>query len=73
MSGSHNDDTVGAIQLIAKGDEDDFLHKPIVPQDPDIATQSGSFVNSFPMFHWLTSVSTNDHAKFNVLATLFQG
>ncbi|MGU5764213.1 MULTISPECIES: hypothetical protein [Aeromonas] len=52
MSGPHNDDTVGAIQLIAKGNEDDFLHKPIVPQDPDIATQSGSFVNSFPMFHW---------------------
>ncbi|MEV3833769.1 hypothetical protein [Aeromonas allosaccharophila] len=52
MSGSHNDDTVGAIQLIEKGDEDDFLHKPIVPQDPDIATQSGSFVNPPLIFHW---------------------
>ncbi len=51
MSEPHKDDTMGAIQLIEKGDEDDSLHKPIVPQDPDIATQSGSFVNSFPMFH----------------------
>ena len=73
MSEPHKDDTMSAIQLIEKGDEDDFLHKPIVPQDPDIATKSGSFVNSVPMFHWLTSVSTNDRAKFNVLATLFQG
>lgn len=51
MSEPHKDDTMSAIQLIEKGDKDDFLHKPIVPQDPDIATQSGSFVNSFPMFH----------------------
>lgn len=51
MSEPHKDGTMSAIQLIEKGDEDDFLHKPIVPQDPDIATQSGSFVNSFPMFH----------------------
>ncbi|MGL5708086.1 MAG: hypothetical protein ACRDDF_07445 [Aeromonas sp.] len=38
--------------LAENDDEEAFLHKPIVPQDPDIATQSGSFVNSFPMFHW---------------------
>ncbi len=31
MSEPHNDDTVAAIQLIEKGEEDDFLHKPIVP------------------------------------------
>ncbi|QXB29595.1 hypothetical protein I6L35_20400 [Aeromonas sp. FDAARGOS 1405] len=71
MSEPHKDDTMSAIQLIEKGDEDDFLHKPIVPQDPDIATQSGSFANSFPMFHYLTLVSTKDRAEFNVLATLF--
>ncbi len=51
MSEPHKDDTMSAGQLIEKGDKDDFLHKPIVPQDPDIATQSSSFVNSFPMFH----------------------
>lgn len=51
MSEPHKDDTMSTIQLIEKGYEDDFLHKPIVPQDPDIATQSGSFVNWFPMFH----------------------
>ncbi|WP_438405135.1 hypothetical protein, partial [Aeromonas hydrophila] len=45
MSEPHKDDTMSAIQLIEKGGEDDFLHKPIVPQDPDIATHSGSFVN----------------------------